>query len=347
MTIAGRRSASRTRLSGWRRVVAAAVAAGVALAVWIAVPPAVPAVSFPGGKTFAFSIVDDTDMATLERLRPLYQVLERYGLRTTKTVWVLPARSFEHDPDRGDSLSEPAYRDFIVDLQRKGFEIALHGVRGGSSLRADTLAGLEDYRTMLGHYPRMQVNHSLNQENLYWGRHLYAVAPLRWAASLAIAQDFSGHDPESPYFWGDFARNHIQYVRRFTYQDINLLTSNPSMPYRLDDKPYVNYWFPTANGDRVINFIELLKDENLDRLERERGVTLVYAHLGAGSFNKNGGADPRFEERIKAVAARNGWFAPASEILDHLRAQPTWTGDLSLRNRIRQDVKFVMQRVGL
>jgi hypothetical protein len=337
-------------MDGWigrsRRAILLACGLTIAGLGWIALPPSVPTVSFPEGKTFALSIIDDTDMATLDRLRPVYDVLERYGFRTTKTVWVLPQNGSQHDADQGESLNDPDYREFIVDLQRKGFEIALHGVRGGSSRREDTLAGLEAFRSILGHDPRMQVNHSLNQENLYWGRHLYALAPLRWAAGLAISYDFSGHDPQSPYFWGDVARERIQYVRRFTYGEINLLAVNPAMPYRLDEMPYVNYWFPTADGDRVINFVKLLSDENLDRLEREGGVCLIYAHLGAGSFNRNGGVDPRFEERVRAVAARNGWFVPASEILDHLRNQPSWTGRLGLRDVIRLDVKFVLERVG-
>jgi hypothetical protein len=319
----------------------------VALAgvIWVAVPPPMPSITFPDGRKFAFSIVDDTDLATLERLRPVYAVLDRHGLRTTKTIWVFPTKESPHAPDRGDDLSDPAYREFILNLQRKGFEIALHGVRGGSSNRDQTLAGLEAFRSALGHYPRMHINHSLNQENLYWGHHRYAFAPLRWAAGLVRRSDFSGHDPLSEYFWGDTARQHVQYVRGFTYSEINVLSVNAEMPYQLKDKPYVNHWFSTANGDRVVDFIELLKDENLDRLEREGGVCLVYAHLGAGSFNQNGAADPRFEERIRAIAARNGWFVPASQILDHLRHQPSWTGQLSLRNRIRLDMKYVIQRV--
>jgi hypothetical protein len=330
----------------WRRSFLFGGVLATAAVAWIVVPPVVPSVTFPEGHKFAFSIIDDTDMATLERLEPVYEVLERYGLRTTKTVWVFPSNS-RHDPDHGDALVETAYRNFVADLQRKGFEIALHGVRGGSSRRDETLAGLEAFRAALGQYPRMHVNHSLNQENLYWGRHLYALAPLQWAAGLMISYEFSGHDPQSDYFWGDVARQHIQYVRRFTYSEINLLAVSPAMPYRLEDMPYVNYWFPTANGDRVINFIELLRDENLDRLEREGGVCLVYAHLGAGSFNKDGGVDPRFEERVRAVAARNGWFVPASQILDYLRNQPSWTGRLSFRERIRTDLKFVLQRMGM
>src|SRR5688572_19644284 len=108
---------------------------------YVLYPPPASHITFPNGKRFAFSIIDDTDMATLERVEPLYRVLEKYGLRTTKTVWVLESRDTSHAPNRGNSLRDPAYRRFIVDLQNKGFEIALHGVRGGSSRREETLMG--------------------------------------------------------------------------------------------------------------------------------------------------------------------------------------------------------------
>jgi len=54
---------------------------------------------------------------TVERSRQLYDVLNQYGLKTTKTVWVLKATSAAHDPDHGDTLSDPEYRDFIADIQ--------------------------------------------------------------------------------------------------------------------------------------------------------------------------------------------------------------------------------------
>lgn len=310
-------------------------------------PPAVPTVQFPEGKRFAFSIVDDTDMARLERLQPVYAALDRYGLRTTKTVWVMEPSDVSNSTNLGDYLRDPAYREFILGLQRKGFEIALHGVRGGSSHRSDVLQGLAEFRDVLGQYPRMQVNHSLNRDNLYWGRHLYDVWPFRLAGNVVIRHEFSGHDPSSEYFWGDVAKERIEYVRRFTYPDINLLAVSPAMPYHLAGKPYVNYWFPTANGDRVIEFDELLKDENLDRLEREGGVCLVYSHLGSGSFNKGGDVDPRFEARLKALSQRNGWFVPASLILDHLRRQPTWTGQMGNWESFRLDVKSMASQLGL
>jgi hypothetical protein len=186
----------------------------------------------------------------------------------------------------------------------------------------------------------------LNRDNLYWGRHLYAFAPFRWAAAWMIPHEFAGHDPSSEYFWGDAAQQHIDYVRRFTYPEINVRGVVPAMPYRLSNTPFVNYWFPTANGDRIVEFDRLLNTENLDRLEREGGVCLVYAHLGAGSFNKSGGVDPRFEARVAAVAGRNGWFVPATTILDYLRQQSTWTGSIGFWDNLRLDAKFVLGQFG-
>lgn len=44
---------------------------------------------FPEQKRFAFSILDDTDDATVENVKPVYDTLMEYGFRTTKTAWPL------------------------------------------------------------------------------------------------------------------------------------------------------------------------------------------------------------------------------------------------------------------
>lgn len=313
---------------------------------YVLYPPEPRTVSFPSGKKFAFTIVDDTDLATLERVKPLYDVLYQYGLRTTKTVWVLKSNDLAHPPNQGDTLQDAAYREYMLELQRRGFEIALHGVRGGSSARQDIIEGLELFKQILGHYPILHVNHSLNRDNVYWGEHRWSFPLFQWSYALTTTHQFLGHDQTSQYFWGDLVKERIRYVNQFTYSDINLLAVNPSMPYRLSDKPYVNFWFPTANGDTINGFESLLRKENLDKLEREGGVCLVYAHLGAGSFNtKDGRAHPKFEARLKDLASREGWFVPASEILDYLREQPGWRGDLTLREEIRLEILFIWQRL--
>ena len=323
-----------------RIVIVVAILFASAIA-WILYPPPERKIAFPDGKRFAFTIVDDTDMATLERNRPVYDLLHRYGLRTTKTVWVLDAMETDHPANVGDSLSDPEYSAFIQDLRSKGFEIALHGVRGGSSERDDIVAGLEEFRREFGAYPKLHVNHSMNLDNLYWGRDRWSFAPFRWLYALAKNESFSGQEPESPHFWGDLAKRHVTYVNQFTFRDINLLNVTPSFPYHLPDKPFVNLWFPTANGNNLDQFELLLSPENLDRLEREGGVCLVYSHLGAGSFNQGDGVNPRFEDRIRDLASRNGWFVPASELLDYLSSQPGFRSEPSWRERIRLEFLFL------
>jgi hypothetical protein len=308
-------------------------------------PPSVTHPIYPNGKRFAFSIIDDTDMATLDKVKPVYDVLEKYGMRTTKTVWVFASNDESNPTNRGDSLNDPAYRAFILDLQKKGFEIALHGVRGGSSPRKDIEVGLDEYRKVLGDYPRMHINHALNKDNLYWGSHLFSFAPYRWLGTAAIRHEFSGHDRSSPFFWGDLAKRHVQFVRRYTFHEPNLLKINPGMPYQLPETPFVNYWFPTSNGNRVRDFDALLSSANIARLAEEGGVCLVYAHLGAGSFSKDGKVDPRFEARIKELSEAGGWFVPASDILDFLKRQPHWAGVLSYREKVRLDTQFLVGRI--
>ena len=326
-----------------RRTMVLGCVVTIASGVYVMYPPASRSVTFPDGKRFAFSIVDDTDLASLERVRPLYDILYRHGLRTTKTVWVLESRELSNPTNQGDSLQDADYRAFILGLQDRGFEIALHGVRGGTSERTEISHGLAEFERMLGAGPRLHVNHAHNRDNVYWGAHRWSFPPLRWLYALALGDEFSGHDSSSPFFWGDLVQERIEYVNQFTFSDINLLNVTSSFPYHLPDKPYVNLWFPTSNGGNLDEFEALLSADNLDRLEREGGVSLVYAHLGAGSFNRDDAT--RFEDRIRDLVSRDGWFAPASEILDYLQAQPGWRAEPSWRERVRLEILFIWDKI--
>ncbi len=107
---------------------------------------------FPDDKTFAFSIFDDTDFATLENVEPVYSFLADLGLRTTKSVWPLAT----HAAGRigGDTLQAPPYLAFILDLKRQGFEIGFHNARNYDSPREITERGLEEFRRLIGRYRR-------------------------------------------------------------------------------------------------------------------------------------------------------------------------------------------------
>ncbi len=276
--------------------------------------------AYPGGKRFAFSIVDDTDCGTVATLAPVYALFRELGLRTTKTVWV--RRSSE--PDQFDTNSEtlevPAYLEFVRALREDGFEIAMHTTAPGSSRRQETIAAYDRFRELFGADPVMNVNHSMNRENLYWGRHRL---DSRWARLLydktAGLHAFDGHVEESPFFWGDVCRARTTYLRGFILKDIDVLRSNPSMPYHDPKRPFVNFWYSAADGEDVPRFIELLGEEAQERLERDGGCCLVYTHLGKRfAADVEGGGE--WQRRMRSLAKRPGWFAPASTILDFLRS---------------------------
>jgi hypothetical protein len=276
---------------------------------------------FPHGKTFAFSILDDTDDSTLENVRPVYAAIKDAGMRTTKTVWPVGCPEGSRLFFAGETLENPEYLAFVHQLAREGFEIASHGATMESSLRERTLRGLELLKAEFGSYPRLFCNHGFNRDNLYWGAKRFQSLFFRvFLAHLPGRRsiNYYGDEEESPYFWGDVARARIQYVRNFTFRRLNMMEVNPGMPYRLRGTKYVNYWFSTADAPDVDAFNRLLTLERIDKLERDGGVCIVSTHLGKG-FVRNGKLDQRTEKIFGYLSGKPGWFVPVSELLDFLR----------------------------
>jgi hypothetical protein len=299
--------------------------------------------TWPNGRLFAFTIIDDTDQATIDNIKPIYDYLNKLGLKTTKTVWVLPTNNPEHIPNQGMSLQDTSYKDFVLDLKSKGFEIALHGARGGSSKRDEILTAIETYKDIIGDYPKIHINHSSNKDNLYWGIHKLSFSPIKLLYKLKqFESDFEGHSEYSEYYWGDIAREHITYVVKFSFFETNILKVYPRIPYHDNKRPYVNYWFHSSDGGRVDSFKELLSSGNLDHLEKEGGLCIVYTHFGKG-FCNNGEIISSIKERLDDVASRKGWFAPAGDILDHLRKHNDTT--IGHRDKIYLDLRWALEKI--
>ena len=276
---------------------------------------------FPGGKRFAFTVIDDTDVATVENIRPLYRLLERLGLRTTKTVW--PLACPEGSPDFGSSetLDDPAYRDFVLDLQRRGFEIASHGATMESSDRGRTLRGFERMKSTFGAYPAVHANHANNREGLYWGSARVDLPLVRavYRRILRERDDFEGHVEGSPYWWGDIARERVRYVRNLTFETLDVAAINPTMPYHDARRPVVNFWFSAADAENCEAFNHLLRAEAQQRLEDASGIAIVATHFGKG-FVTDGQVDRETARVLEMLSRRPGWFVPVGELLDWLRA---------------------------
>src|SRR5579859_5667634 len=63
-------------------------------------------VTWPNERQFAFTIVDDTDSATIQNVKPVYDLLTDLQMRTTKTAWVFHDGSGE---EQGSSCEQPEY----------------------------------------------------------------------------------------------------------------------------------------------------------------------------------------------------------------------------------------------
>jgi hypothetical protein len=275
--------------------------------------------TYPGGKRFAFTIIDDTDVATVENVAPVYDLLERLGMKATKTVWPLSCPEGSRDFGTSQTLEDPEYREFVLDLARRGFEIASHGATMESSRRERTLRGFEVLRETFGSYPRVHANHAMNRENLYWGTGRVDSPTLRGLLRIArIPSDyFEGHLERSEYWWGDFCREHVEYVRNLTFGTLNLARINPTMPYVDRGRPLVKYWFSAADAEDCREFNYLLRPEAQGDLERDGGFAIVATHFGK-AFASGGGVNARTVELLELLAARDGWFPNVGELLDWL-----------------------------
>jgi len=277
----------------------------------------------PEGKRFAFTVMDDTDVATVENVAPVYALLERLGMRATKTVWTMACPEGSRNFAGSQTLEDPDYQAFVVGLRQRGFEVASHGATMESSRRERTVAGLERFRAVLGAYPRVHANHALNRDNLYWGPARIDQPLLKRLLERrrdTAAFYYQGHLRQSPYWWGDLCERHIQYVRNLTFNDINVLRVNPSMPYRDPSRPLVAWWFSASDAEDAAAFCRLISPARQERLEREGGACIVATHFGKG-FAKDGRVANEVRDRLEMLAGLLGLYPTVGELLDWLRAR--------------------------
>ena len=280
------------------------------------------AIRWPNGARFAFTIVDDTDQAVLDNIRPVYDFLAECGFRTTKTVW--PLKALGRPITGGDSLENEEYLKWILSLKAQGFEIALHGVADEPSTRERVILGLQRFEETIGSPPETHINHVGQTEGLYWGPDRLDI-PARWLFRAyrrmhAGPEHYSGHRPGSDYFWGDLCCQKIRFVRNLVWPDVNTLRMDPLMPYHDPRRPFVPYWFSSSYGSGLKTFLRLLRPENQDRLMEENGACIVYTHLGS-KFHP---ITEEFRSTMRRLASLPGWFVPVSTLLQHVGAQRGW-----------------------
>lgn len=273
-----------------------------------------------GNKKFIFTIIDDTDDSFCPQINEIYDVLQKNGLRTTKTLWVYPVRDSERS--KGECLQDEEYRKFVLNLKKKGFELGLHNVGSGDYKREEIIKGLAEYEEILGEKPNIHVNHSYNPDNIYCGPKRFSF-PFNIIVKYLYSSynNFSGEIKKSRHYWADIHKKFIKYSRNYEIDDINTLKHNPYMPYR-DKKydKYCNYWYSSTFAPNQWMFNHIVTKKSIDKLEREGGVCILYTHLGY--YYKNGQVDQGFKEMISYIGKKKtGLFLPVSEVLDILNEQ--------------------------
>ena len=303
-----------------------------------------PPLQWPDGKTFAFSVFDDTDHSTLANAPRVYELLADLGFRTTKSVW--PLRGGGTPKVGGTTCEDRAYRAWVETLQSRGFEIALHNATFHTSPREQTILGIERFREFFGQYPSIHTNHTGCRENIYWGNHRLSglnVAVYNLVNRFKTYNESEGHVEASPLFWGDICHEKIKYVRNFVHSNVNTLAYCPEMPYHDPKRPYVNYWFASTEGANVDTFVRALSEHEQDRLESEGGACIMYTHFGAG-FADEGRTDPRFARLMRRLSAKNGWFVPVTSLLDFLLAAKGHH-DITDRDRARLGRQWLAHKI--
>jgi hypothetical protein len=279
-----------------------------------------PRIQWPEGKKFAFTVFDDTDYATLENTKPVYDLLAELGFRTTKSAWPLRCREDGETEDFGSTCENPAYLAWVHALQAQGFEIGYHLASSHTTPREHTQAALERFRQLFGPSPFTMSNHGLNRECIYWGADRLT-GPRRWFyysyQMLKLSGPTRGHIPGDRLFWGDLCHQYILYVRNFIVPDINTLKCCPMMPYHDPTKPYVRWWYASSEGARLSSYNATLAEANQDQLVEEGGACIMYTHFSYDFF-VDGRLDPRFESLMRRLARQGGWFVPVRTLLDYI-----------------------------
>jgi hypothetical protein len=308
---------------------------------------------WPDNKKFAFTIIDDTDNSTLENAPLIYDYLISNKVFTTKSVWVRPGLSDEiYSYVDGETLENTNYFNWVKEIQIKGVEICLHSMSWSSSTREQIISGFSFFEENFGNSKILiQHNDIKVNESIYWGSKRL-VFPLNlifdcvsWFNPKGVNSNiYQGEIEKSIYFWGDICKKKIKYIRNFVFPEINLFNVTRKIFHRRKSTKFVNNWFISTEAPDIESFVKMLTYENIDKLENQNGLCIIYTHFGNG-FVKNGILDERFKNVINYLSNKNGWYVPASEILDYLETKNKNNSMLTYYEEILLSTKWLLWKI--
>jgi hypothetical protein len=266
-------------------------------------------------------VTDDTDTATMEQVRAVYDYLSEQRFLTTKTVWAFNPEEgcgIPPLPDsalRGITLEDAEYRRYCLGLKSRGFEICLHGASAGNNRRDRQEMALDIMRKEFGS-PGTYICHAKNADNPYWEEQTTRLWPFNILLGRFSQHRCSGEDPASPYYWADLCYTCVEHIRLFRTRSTDTLAVNPSMPYYDPRKPLVRSWFSATK--RALR--DCATPRALEALRRGNGLTVLYQYMHRYADARTLRLSDDLTDAVQRIlAAGDVLVAPVSTIMRRLR----------------------------
>jgi hypothetical protein len=247
---------------------------------------------------------------------------------------------------RAVPLEDKTELEFYKGLTQRGHEIGLHTASDTDDTRERLIEAFEYYKSEFGSYPGIYVEHRDNEENHQhqggmpdtpffctdvlnrYGPWVWIVSPSaipyngagRYFDVLSTQRPLAGWSVARQ--WGTFK----EFLKSGSWDRANgrlfetmLRAGTPFDSYAKQKYGLTKAFRRSGRREDADGngFLEWYSDRNLDSLERQNGLALVYTHLNTRWLDRESGKmRHELEERLAAIASRNVWLATASTILD-------------------------------